>query len=132
MEGTRGRLVIAGALAAAVVFIVVIAVLAGGGSEEGGLRAELAAPTDLLVYVKKRDNEPGTANGRRVVTLECFDRKGSVLVRGHHPWPFTDTDGGTLDPHVHQTVRPERSGRLERCRLRETRGPLEGQVAPAA
>ena len=131
MQGTRGRLVAAGVLAAIVAFIVVVALLASGDSG-GGLRAELAAPTDLIVYVEKADNEPGTANGRRVVTLECVDEKGGILVRGHHPWPFTDTDQGSVDPHVHQTVRPERAGQLEKCRLRETRGPLEGQVAPAA
>ena len=132
MQGTRGRLIVAGVLAAIVAFIVVIAVLASGGSSDGGLRVELGGTTDLVVYVKEEDNEPGTADGRRVVTLECVDRRGGVLVRGHHPWPFTDTDQGTLDPHVRQVVRPERAGQLDKCRLRETRGPLEGQVAPAA
>ena len=132
MQGNRGRLVVAAVLAVAVAFIVVVAVLAGGESGGGGLRVELAGTTDLVVYVKEEDNVPGIADGRRVVTLECVDRKGAVAVRGHHPWPFTDTDDGTLDPHVHQTVRPERSGDLESCRLLETRGPLEGQVAPAA
>ena len=122
----------AAVLAGGVALIVLIAVLATSGSGDGDLRAEVASPTDLIVYVTDEANEPGKADGKRAVTLECVDRKGAVVVRGHHPWPFTDTDGGTLDPHVHQTVRPERSGRLERCRLRETRGPLEGQVAPAA
>lgn len=132
MKGNRGRLVVAAVLAAAVASIVAIAGLVGGGSGGGGLRVELAGTTDLVVYVEKDDNVPGIADGRRVVTLECVDRRGAVAVRGHHPWPFTDTDDGTLDPHVHQTVRPERAGDLESCRLRETRGPLEGQVAPAA
>ena len=132
MKGPRGRLLIAVVLAAAVVAIALIAALAGGGSGERGLRAELASITDLVVYVEEDDNRPEIAGRRRAVTLECVDRKGAVLVRGHHPWPFTDTDDGKLDPHVHQTVRPERAGDLDRCRLRETRGPLEGQVEPAA
>ena len=132
MGGTRGRLVTAAGLAAAVAVIVLVAVLASGESEDGGLRAEVASPTDLLIYVEKEDNVPGIANGRHAVTLECVDRKGATVVRGHHAWPFSDTDGGTVDPHVHQVVPVDRSGDLHRCRLVGTRGPLEGQVAPAA
>ena len=122
----------AAVLAAGVALIVLIAVLATGGSGGGDLRAEVASPTDLIVYVTDDANAPGTADGKRVVTLECFDRKGAVVVRGHHPWPFTDTDDGTVDAHVHQAVPVDRMGNLKRCRLRETQGPLEGQVAPAA
>ena len=122
----------AGGLAAVVSVIVVVAVVASGESDDGGLRAELSSPTNLVVYVEAEDNVPGIADGKPAVTLECRDEKGVVVVRGHHAWPFSDTDDGTLDPHVHQTVRPGRSGDLDRCRLVGTRGPLEGQVAPAA
>ena len=128
MEGTRGRLLVAGALAAAVALIVAIAVLASGDSG-GDLRVELAGTTDLVVYVEKADNEPGTAKGRRVVTLECVDRKGGVLVRGHHPWPFTDTDNGVTDAHVHQPLARSRASEVSRCELGGTRGPLRGELS---
>jgi hypothetical protein len=124
--------VTAAVLAGGVALIVLIAVLATGGSADGGLRAEVASPTDLLIYVKEEDNVPGIADGKRAVTVECVDRKGATVVRGHHAWPFSDTDNGTVDPHVHQVVPADRSGDLRRCRLVGTRGPLEGQVAPAA
>lgn len=51
-----------------------------------------------------------------------------MLASGEHPWPFTDTDGGTLDAHVHQSAPAERLGQVTRSGLTDTRGPLEGDV----
>jgi len=59
------------------------------------------------------------------VVITCR-RPPTVLVSGEHPW-FTDTDGGTLDAHVHQSAPAERLGQG----LTDTRGPLEGDVTDA-
>jgi hypothetical protein len=53
----------------------------------------------------------------------------AALVRAEHRFPFTDTDGGTEPPHVHQEVTPEQEDTIECCRLEgtdpELAGPLE-------
>ena len=120
--------------------------LAGCGSsssEEGPSRAALRietalAPTgegtELIVSIDEPEaNRPKTAGNRKAVALECLDQAGAVLVRARHPWPFTDTDDGLVDPHVHQPVPSRRLTTLKRCRLDGTDGPLSGRVTgPAA
>jgi hypothetical protein len=132
MDTGRSRLVAAVVVVAAATGLIAIALAAGGGSEEpaGDLKVELAPdnPSDLVVYVPAATNVPGTAGGRPTVTLECLDRGDEVVARSRQAWPFTDTDGETLDPHVHQFVPPGRARRIERCRLLGTKGPLEGRV----
>ena len=91
------------------------------------------APTgegsELIVYVAQpKANVPGSAGNRKSVLLECLDGSGAVRIRARHPWPFTDTDDGLVEAHVHQPVPQADGTRLERCRLNGTRGPLSGQV----
>ena len=110
-------LLVGGALAA-------VALVAGDGGESGpGEAAQVTA------YVNDPDrNEPGTAGGRRSVRLECFDRRGKPVIRVPHAWPFSDTDRGASEPHVHQRLQPERAGTLARCRLAGTDPLLRGEV----
>jgi hypothetical protein len=126
-----------GLLAVGVPLVVVAIVAGGGGSGEGSpLRIELTPlgpdQADLVVYIDDDSiNTLETSNGHNLLDLECRDRKGKVLVRGTVPWPFTNTDGGTYSAHAHQTVPSKRAGRLKRCRLPQTDGPLEGPVGTA-
>ncbi len=81
------------------------------------------------VYVEEADqNVPETARGKSTVMVECLDQAGRAVARAQQPWPFTDTDGGQLEPHVHVTLPPKESQRVRRCRLAGTKGPLEGTV----
>jgi hypothetical protein len=131
MEPRRSRLAAAAVLVVAAAGLIAIALAAGGDSEgPPGLRVELSpdAPDDLLVYVPRASNVPGTAGGRRTVRLECLDRRDRVVAKSRQAWPFTDTDDGTVDPHVHQFVPADRARRIERCRLAGTEGPLEGRI----
>jgi hypothetical protein len=132
MEGpARTRLVALVVLLALAVPLVVVAASGGGGEEdeEAGLRVERSPQVpELIVYVEPDVNSPDRAAGRRTVTLECVGPGGSLVVAQDHPWPFTDTDQGTVDPHVHVTVNPERIGEVERCQARGTEPRLEGPV----
>jgi hypothetical protein len=114
-----------------VVFGVVALVSAGGDEAPAGLRVQREAlpggGQGITVYV----DDPGanaTARGQSTVELVCSDGRGEVLVRATHPWPFTDTDAGAFDPHVHQTMNPEDADRVARCRLNGTEGPLTGRL----
>jgi hypothetical protein len=137
MEGSpasRGRLVSVAVFAAIGIVLGAVALIAGGGSDApSGLRvAREALPgggTGITVYVEDPGvNVASTANGRANVTLVCFDSAGAEVVRATHPWPFTDTDRGAFDPHVHQSMRPVEADRVARCRLHGTEGPLQGRL----
>lgn len=132
MEGpARTRLVaIVVLLAVAVPLVVVAAVGSGGDDEEGGdLRVERSVDVpEVRVFVTPGDNTAGRAGGRTTVTVECLGAGGGVLATATAPWPFTDTDDGTLDPHAHVRVDPDRLNDVERCRVRQTEPPLEGPV----
>jgi hypothetical protein len=112
--------------------LVVVALTSGGSEAADPLRIERSAGgrdvPGLVVYVDPASNTPEVADGNTSVELECLDAAGEVKLRASHPWPFTDTDAGTLDAHVHQFVEPDEVGSLERCRLAGTEGPLEGAV----
>jgi hypothetical protein len=136
MEGaSRTRLVALAVLLAVSVPLVVIAA-AGGGSGDGagtGLRVE-PSPQGLpilVIYLEDaEDNRPETNHGGRRVAIECLDDSDEVVFTGEKAWPFTDTDGGTLNPHVHMAVRPAAAiERIVRCRLRGTDPALEGRKA---
>jgi hypothetical protein len=135
MEGaSRTRLVALAVLLAVSIPLIVIAA-AGGGSDDGGsgLRVE-PSPQGLpvlVIYVEDVEvNDPETNHGRRLVTVECLDDADDVVFTREEGWPFSDTDGGTLDPHVHMAVRPPAVIReIVRCRLRGTDPPLEGRKA---
>ena len=112
---------------------------AGAGGETAG-EAEADAPlrveategprgTELIVYVvDEAANAAGTAGGSRKVSLRCFDKAGGLIVSEPHPWPFTDTDNGLTDAHVHQRVSRAKASQVSRCELGGTRGPLSGEV----
>ncbi len=85
--------------------------------------------TELIVYVLDQAvNTTETARGRKKVTLRCLDKAGRVLVRESQPWPFTDTDNGLTDAHVHQRVTRAKATQVSRCELVGTRGPLAAEV----
>jgi hypothetical protein len=131
-SASRTRLVALAVLLAVAVPLVVIAVSSGGGeAKPGGLRVERSAGdlAEITVYVEDPElNAAATAAGAGRVTLECVDRAGKVAARSREAWPFSDTDQGALDPHVHVSVDPVALERIVRCRLRNTEPPLEGRL----
>jgi hypothetical protein len=136
MEGaSRTRLVALAVLLAVSVPLIVIAAAGGGSDDENGtgLRIEPSAQglPVLVIYLEDADvNEPGTNHGERLVTIECLDDSGEVVFAGEKGWPFRDTDGGAVNPHVHMVVDPAAAmERIRRCRLRGTDPPLEGRKA---
>ena len=111
----------------------------GAGGETGTaaeaeppLRVEAAEGprgTELIVYVvDEAANKPGTAGGKTKVNLRCFDKARRVIVSKPHPWPFTDTDDGLTDAHVHQRVSRAKATQVSRCELEGTRGPLSAEL----
>jgi hypothetical protein len=130
----RGRLVALAVLLGVGAVLVIVALLAGGSGGEGessSLRVE-RSPTpeglELIVYVEAADNRAEAAGGESRVSVECEDEGGRVVAQGDHPWPFTDTDGGTTDAHVHQRVPAAAAGAVTRCRLSGTDPELRGRV----
>lgn len=105
----------------------------GKGDLSTGLRVErgpgATGSTDLWLYVEDQLNVPETTGGSDVVELECVDSSGKVIVEGSQPWPLTETDGGTLDAHAHQTLTPMEDREVTRCRLVGT--GLEAKVTDA-
>ena len=130
----RGRLVTLAVLLGVGAVLVVVALLAGGSggeSERSSLRVERTPTpegTELIVYVEAADNRAELAGGESRVSVECEDEGGRVVAQGNHPWPFTDTDGGTTDAHVHQRVPDAAAGSVTRCRLSGTDPELEGRI----
>jgi hypothetical protein len=134
-DAGRGRLV---ALVVAVVVAVVligVALLTGGsGGSDGGLRIERSAVAntpnvDLRVFVTDAGaNVQATTGGKPNVRVECLDARDAVVVATTHPWPFTDTDDGQADPHVHQRSTSQDVDRVAGCRLAGTDPKLEGRV----
>ena len=91
--------------------------------------AEGPRGTELVVYViDEAANTPRSAGGRRKIELRCFDKARAILVREPHRWPFTDTDHGLTDPHVHQRIPRTKATQVTRCELEGTRGPLSGEL----
>jgi hypothetical protein len=115
-------------LALAVPLVVIAAAGSGDDAEPGGLRVERAkgAPQVVIYLEDPAVNTPETNRGRSSVSIECVDGGGAVVFNGKERWPFSDTDGGRFDPHVHVFVRPDRLDTIESCRLRGTDPPLEG------
>jgi hypothetical protein len=130
-SASRRRPVALAVLLAVAAPLVVIAVSSGGDEgKPGGLRVERSpGAAQITVYVEDPElNSAATAAGRRRVTLECLDRAGKITASWRQAWPFTDTDQGTFDPHVHVSVDPPALERIARCRLRNTDPPLEGRL----
>jgi len=137
MEGaSRTRLVALAVLLAVSIPLVVIAAAGGGSGGESagsGLRIE-PSPQGLpllVIYLEDADvNQLETNHGRRTVMIECTDGGGDVIFTERKAWPFSDTDGGMYNPHVHLVVRPSAAiQRIVRCRLSGTDPPLEGRKA---
>ena len=132
MEGpARTRLVALAVLLAISVPLVAIALAGGGSGDEDaeGLRVERSTGLpEVVIYLEDPNvNEPDTNRGRTRVGIECVDSGGAVIFRGAERWPFSDTDGGVFDPHVHVSVDPALLDRIARCRLKGTDPPLEGR-----
>jgi hypothetical protein len=114
----------------------VIVALAGSGDEDrperpAGLRVERTGGDlpEVIIYVEDRSlNEPATAGGATSVVVECVDAEGRIVWSRPERWPFTDTDGGTLDPHAHIGMDPAALERIARCRLTGTDPPLGGRL----
>jgi hypothetical protein len=128
----RMRLAALAVLLAVLVPLVVIAV-SSGGSDDGasdGLQVERAPGVpEIIVYVEDPDvNRADTTGGAARVTLQCLDRDGEVVWSSRERWPFTNTDGGTLDPHVHLAMDATVVDRVARCRLNDTDPRLEGRL----
>lgn len=129
---SRTRLIALAVLLAILVPLILVA-SGGGGSDGGGgedgIRIEpsnLEVP-EIVIYLKDPDlNTPATRDGAESVAIECMDRGGAVVFRGRERWPFSDTDGGAFDPHVHVRVEPAILGLIDRCRLKGTDPALEG------
>ena len=133
MEGpARTRLVALVMLLAVALPLTIVAVVGSGGGdeeEETGLRVERSPDLpELRVYLDPDVNTPERSGGRRSVRVECLDEAGGVVARSDEPFPFTDTDENTLDPHVHMPVNPARINEVVRCRVRPADPPLEGPV----
>jgi hypothetical protein len=135
MEGpARTRLVaLVVLLAVALPLTIVAAVGSGGGddeAEDASLRVERSPDLpELRVFLDPEVNTPQRTGGRQSVIVECLDEAGGVVARSDEPFPFTDTDQNTLDPHVHLPVNPARINDVVRCRVRPADPPLVGPVA---
>jgi hypothetical protein len=127
---SRTRLIALAVLLALSIPLIVIAVAGSGSGDEeaGGLRVEPTRGTpELVIYVEDVDaNRPETAGGRRSVRIECLNEDGAVVFSTSERWPFTDTDGGRFEPHVHTFVPPDALPTVASCRLKGTDPPLEG------
>jgi hypothetical protein len=73
-------------------------------------------------------NKRSTTGGAAKVVVECVDTGGRIVWNRPEPWPFTDTDQGTLDPHAHIGMDPALLERIVRCRFTGTDPPLEGRL----
>lgn len=128
---SRTRLIALAVLLAISVPLIVIAA-AGGGSEDAGRDGIRVEPSnrglpEIVIYLEDPDvNMLATTDGARRVAIECTDQAGAVVFTGTERWPFSDTDGGVLDPHVHVPVDPSRLGSIHHCRLKGTDPKLEG------
>jgi hypothetical protein len=134
MEGpARTRLVALVVLLAVAIPLTIVAVLGSGGGddeEESSLRVERSPDLpELRVFLDPDANTPERTGGRASVLVECLDEAGGVVARANEPFPFTDTDQNTIDPHVHMPVNPARINEVVRCRVRPANPPLQGPVA---
>jgi hypothetical protein len=128
----RTRLVALVVLLAVAIPLTIVAMIGSGGGddeEESALRVERSPDLpELLVFLDPEVNKRKRAGGRPLVLVECLDDGGAVVARSDEPFPFTDTDDNTRDPHVHMPVNPARISEVVRCRVRPANPPLEGPV----
>jgi hypothetical protein len=102
-----------------------------GGAEQGLIVERATTPAgvpELIVYLADKDvNELRTTKGRKAVRVECLGPEGHVVLRAKRRWPFIN-DPGYDYPNIPQRASAEDVRRVERCRLRGTRVPLEADV----
>jgi hypothetical protein len=128
---SRTRLIALAVLLAISVPLIVIAA-AGGGSDDAGGDGIRIEPSnrglpEIVVYLQDPDvNTPDTTDGAKRVVIECTNRAGAVVFTATERWPFSDTDGGVFDPHVHVPVGAAILGTIDRCKLKGTDPELEG------
>ncbi len=128
---SRTRLIALAVLLAISVPLIVIAA-AGGGSEDAGRDGIRVEPSnrglpEIVIYLEDPDvNRLATTDGATRVAIECTDQAGAVVFTGTERWPFSDTDGGVFDPHVHVPVDPSLLGSIHHCSLKGTDPELEG------
>jgi len=110
------------------VTVAVVGIPGCGDGHEPASRLDVEiAGSDLIVYVSDLEaNVPAIAGGAKEVELVCRDDRGVVVLRRVEPWPFTDTDDGSLAPHVHERLGAARSSDIAQCSLEGTAGPLQG------
>jgi hypothetical protein len=128
---SRTRLIALAVLLAISVPLIVIAAAGGGSEDDGGDGIRVEPSTrglpEIVIYLEDPDvNRLATADGAKRVAIECTDEAGAVVFTGTERWPFTDTDGGVFDPHVHVAVDHALLGSIARCRLKGTDPELVG------
>jgi hypothetical protein len=136
LEG-RVRTVV-GAIVVALILVVPLALLfAGGGDDgeqaeetaDGALRVELSTTLpELIVSVEPTANTAARAGGARSVTLRCVDSDDQLVAAQDEAWPFTDTDGDTLNPHAHMPLDGAQLEQVSSCRLVGTEPLLEANL----
>jgi hypothetical protein len=133
LEG-RARTVLA-VVAVALLLLVPLALLFTGVGDDngeakpaaGGLRLERSG-SEVIVYVKAADNVPERAGGARAVTVRCMDADDRLVIAANQAWPFSDTDGGTLDAHAHLPLDQASLDSVRTCRVLGTEPLLEGSL----
>jgi uncharacterized protein (DUF58 family) len=133
MEGpARTRLVALVVILVLAVPLTIVAIAGSGGgdgNEEPEIRVERSPEVfEVRVFVEPEVNVRDRTRGRSSVTVECLDRSGAIVASQVESWPFTDTDGNTLDPHAHVPINPARIEDVSDCRIRPAQPPLRGPV----
>ena len=133
--GSRILWTLVAVLVAVAVPLVVLALASGGGEESdepdtASIKVErVPGRPEIVVYVEDPElNVAETAGGRERVTVECLNTADAVIYGRGYAWPFTDTDNGLLDPHVHLEMAPAQLDGVSRCRVTGTSPRLEGRL----
>ena len=115
-----------------IVVPLVLWTVSAGSDDRGSLLVERGAdakgvPGFVVSIADKKLNRLKTTKGKKTVRLECFGRKGQMLVNATQRWPFF-TERGFPYPHIHQPATLEQLQQADRCRLRGSHVRLEADV----
>jgi hypothetical protein len=135
LEG-RARTVVAAIVVALILIVPLVALFASGGDDgedataaAGAMRVERSTTLpELIVSVEPSANVPASTGGARSVTVRCVDSDGQLVAAQDEAWPFTDTDGDTLNPHTHMPLDGSRLEQVRSCRLIGTEPLLEAAL----
>jgi hypothetical protein len=131
------RTVVSAIVIALVLIVPLVALFAGGGGDDGdaeatgdgALRVEVSPVLpELIVSVEPAANTAARAGGARSVTLRCVDSDDQLVAAQDEAWPFTDTDGDTLNPHAHMALDGAQLEQVSSCRLVGTEPLLEAEL----